>query len=181
MRRLSRVPGTAGFRGRMASSVVFGKVLYGLEAQRVTEVSVRATRGVLAGGILQRLGLRRAAAAPLLLDVGRFDPAVVYAKRLYRSRVRTLSLDGLPEDYLRAMPGMKGWRGPVQGAYARFRALGVRMKEAACLILGGASIGSGRPTGLRPLSLRRLGAGSGVGVLGKDTTMEDFRQAEMMF
>ena len=59
---------------------------------------------------------RCAAAALLLLDAGRFDPAVVYAKRLYKSWVRALGLEDLPEDYLRAMPGMKGWRGPLQGA-----------------------------------------------------------------
>ena len=115
MRRLAGVPGTAGFRGRIASSVVFGKVLYRLEAQRVTEGSIRAMRGLMAGGIFQRLGLRCAAAALLLLDAGRFDPAVVYAKRLYRGWVRTMGLEDLPEEYLRAMPGMKGWRGPHTG------------------------------------------------------------------
>jgi len=74
---------------------------------------------------------------------------VVYTKRLFRSWVRTLSLEDLPEDYLRAMLGMKGWRGPLQGAYARFRSVGVRMKGAACWILGGREYRIGASQGLQ--------------------------------
>jgi len=102
----------------------------------------------MASGIFQRLGLRSAAAALLLLEAGRFYPAVVYAKRLYVSWVHTLGLEDLPEDYLRAMPGMKGWRGPLQGAYSRFRDLGVRMKGAACWILRGREYRIGASHGL---------------------------------
>jgi len=148
MKRLSGVPGSAGFRGRVAASVVFGKVFYGLEGQRVTEGTLRSLRGLMASGIFQRLGLRNAAAALLLLEAGRFDPVVVYAKRLFRSWVRTLGLEDLPEDYLRAMPGMRGWRGPLQKAYSRFRTLRVRMKGAACWVLRGREYRIGATHGL---------------------------------
>ena len=122
--RISCIPTTRNRRLHIASSIIFGKCLYGHETHYLTRRHYQQMRGLLARAAGISRGQRNAGLYLLTYRDGRYDPEVVRVVRLATCWIRLLGDIHIPQVYWeRCRPG--GRLGPIQLLKTTLQAYGI--------------------------------------------------------
>jgi hypothetical protein len=80
--RIGMLPVERTFKGNMAQSIIFGRGLYGVEVEPITQQQVTVLRKLMTTAIWRNVKMRNRRALLLLTSQGRWEPQVVMAKRI---------------------------------------------------------------------------------------------------
>jgi hypothetical protein len=82
--RFGMIPGTQCFRAKMVAAVAYGKIMYGIEVNHLTEGVLQRLRKLLLGSIGGSLKYGDVKVAALDFHQGKWEPAIVMARRIFQ-------------------------------------------------------------------------------------------------
>jgi hypothetical protein len=114
--RFGMIPGTQCFRAKMVAAVAYGKIMYGIEVNHLTEGVLQKLRKLLLGAIGGSLKYGDVRVAALDFHQGKWEPAIVMARRIFQCWMKEGEMLGVTQSFWN-----KAGESTVQGPVGRLR------------------------------------------------------------